>query len=77
MKIIYANSDGTISVIHPTQEALETMAIEEIAIKDTPTDVGFWIVDDTVIPTDRTFREAWEIDTVTLGEPHGFGGQST
>ncbi len=35
----------------------------------------YWIVEDSTIPTDRTFRSAWEIDEV-FGEPDGFGGES-
>ena len=35
----------------------------------------YWIVKDLVIPTDRTFRSAWEIDE-SLGEPTVFGGES-
>ena len=35
----------------------------------------YWIVEDSVMPTDRTFRSAWEIDE-SLGSPNGFGGES-
>ena len=35
----------------------------------------YWIVEDSVIPTERTFRSAWEIDE-SLGSPNGFGGES-
>ena len=35
----------------------------------------YWIVDASSIPTDRTFRSAWEIDE-SLGSPNGFGGDS-
>lgn len=47
---------------------------------DTPTEfemvkTPYWIVDTSEIPTDRTFRDAWEIDETALGEPHGFGGE--
>ena len=34
----------------------------------------YWIVDDSIIPTDRTFREAWRVDS--LDNPDGFGGES-
>ena len=66
MKIIYKNQDGSICVIHPTHEALEIMTIEEIALKDVPTGLAFAIVDDSEIPTDRTFRYAWTIDEALL-----------
>jgi len=58
-RIIYPNDDG-VAVIIPTPEALETMTIEEIATKDVPAGKPFKIVDVADIPTDRTFRNAWE-----------------
>ena len=59
-RIIYPNDDGGVSIIIPTPEALETMTIEEIAAKDVPTGKPFKIVDVSDIPSDRTFRNAWE-----------------
>ena len=66
MKIIYKNSDKSIAIIHPTSEALEIMTIEEIALKDVPTGLPYKIVEDSEIPTDRTFRYAWTIDEALL-----------
>ena len=74
-KIIYKNKDNSIGIITPTSEALSFATIEQIAEKDVPHNLPYWIVDDSVIPTDRTFRSAWEIDE-SLGEPNGFGGES-
>jgi hypothetical protein len=54
-RIIYANNDGGISVIIPTGE----LSIEEVAAKDVPEGVSYEIVEDDVIPSDRTFRAAW------------------
>jgi len=51
-KIIYTNSDGTVSIIHPTGDVND-------AIKDVPTGLSYEIVDDSVISSDRTFRNAW------------------
>lgn len=59
-RIIYTNAEGGVSVIIPTLEALEHMPIEEIAQKDVPVGVSAEIVDASTIPTDRTFRNAWE-----------------
>jgi hypothetical protein len=36
------------------------MTIEEIAAKDVPAGKPFKIVDVSEIPSDRTFRNAWE-----------------
>ena len=66
MKIIYKNEDGGISIITPTPESLKSMTIEDIALKDVPTGIPFVIVEDSEIPTDRTFRDAWTIDESLL-----------
>ena len=58
-RIIYTQDDETVAVIVPTPEALETMTIEQIAAKDVPTGKEYHIVEDSEIPTDRTFRDAW------------------
>lgn len=57
-KIVYQTETG-IAIIHPTPEALESITIEEIAKKDVPTGVPYWIVDDSEIPEDRIFRNSW------------------
>ena len=36
------------------------LTIEQIAEKDVPTGVAYQIVDVADIPSDRTFRNAWE-----------------
>jgi hypothetical protein len=59
-RIIYPNDDGGVSILIPTEEYLETHTIEELAAKDVPAGKPFKIVDVTDIPTDRSFRNAWE-----------------
>jgi hypothetical protein len=59
-RIIYPTDDGGVAVIIPTPEALETMSIEEIAVKDVPEGKPYKIIDTSDVPTDRTFRNAWE-----------------
>ena len=59
-RIIYPTDDGGVAIIIPTPEALETMTIEEIAAKDVPEGKPFKIIDTADVPTDRTFRNAWE-----------------
>ena len=75
MKIIFKNEDNSIGIITPSDEALSFATIEAIAEKDVPHSLPYWIVNDTDIPTDRTFRSAWEIDE-SFGKPDGFGGES-
>ena len=75
MKIVFKNEDNSIGIITPTDEALSFATIEQIAEKDVVHNLPYWIVEDSVIPTDRTFRSAWEIDE-SFGKPDGFGGES-
>ena len=71
MKIIYQTDDGGVAIITPTQDALSFMTIDEIAKKDVPTGLPYKIVDDSEIPTDRTFRNAWTVDEATLTDGVG------
>ncbi len=57
-RIIYPTDDGGVAVIVPAPEC--GLTIEEIAAKDVPAGKPFKIVDVTDIPSDRTFRNAWE-----------------
>ena len=59
MKIIYKTPEGTVSFIIPSPEWSGTM--QELAQKDVPTGLKYKIVEDSVIPTDLTFRDAWEV----------------
>jgi len=59
-RIIYKNPDNTVSIIVPSAEYLETHTIEELALKDVPANTPYKIVDVSEIPSDRTFRNAWE-----------------
>lgn len=71
--ILHENENGGVAICTPSSEALETYTIIEIAIKDTPTGQPFWIVDESEIPVDDTFFDAWEFDNEALGEPDGYG----
>ena len=57
-RIIYPTDEGGVAVVVPAPEC--GLTIEEIAAKDVPTGKPFKIVDVADIPTDRTFRNAWE-----------------
>ena len=75
MKIIFKNQDNSIGIITPSGEALSFATIEQIAEKDCPHNLPYWIVEDSIIPENRTFRSAWEIDE-GFGKPDGFGKES-
>ena len=74
-RIIYKNKDNTVAVLIPAQEVLDIVGLQAIAEKDVPHNLPYWIVNTSDIPTDRTFRDAWEIDE-SFGEPDGFGGEN-
>jgi hypothetical protein len=59
-RIIYPNDNGGVSILIPSPEYLAEHTIEELAAKDVPEGKPFKIVDVADIPTDRTFRNAWE-----------------
>lgn len=61
-QIIYPTDEGGVAVITPTPEWLaeEGNTIEKLAEKDVPAGKPFKIIDITDVPTDRTFRNAWE-----------------
>jgi hypothetical protein len=68
-RIIYQTDEGAVAVIIPAPEC--PLTIEEIAAKDVPTGKPYLIVDVADIPTDRTFRNAWEVDESTLTDGVG------
>jgi len=57
-RIIYPTDDNGVAVIIPALEC--ELTIEEIAAKDVPQGKPYKIVDVADIPSDRTFRNAWE-----------------
>ena len=68
-KIIYTQENGVIAVVHPTPQSLEEMTINEIAQRVVPVGISTYsIVEDSVIPTDRSFRNSWVgVDVGTTG----------
>jgi len=56
--IIYPTDNGGVAIVIPATEC--GLTIEEIAAKDVPAGKPYKIVDVADIPSDRTFRNAWE-----------------
>jgi hypothetical protein len=52
-RIIYPTPDGGVAIIIPAESV-------ELALKDVPAGVEYKIIDTADVPTDRTFRNAWE-----------------
>jgi hypothetical protein len=73
MVVIYEKQDKTIAVLTPTQEALSFATIQQIAEKDVPHNLPYWIVDKETLPKEPI--ELWQLDG-TQGNPDGFGGES-
>lgn len=57
-RIIYPTDDGGVAVVIPSPDC--GLTIDEIAAKDVPQGKPFKIIDAADVPTDRTFRSAWE-----------------
>lgn len=70
-RIIFQNDEGGVSIIVPSDEALNKYGIAAIAAKDVPAGKPYKIVDVADIPSDRTFRGAWEVDAATLTDGVG------
>jgi hypothetical protein len=65
-RIVYPTPEGGVAIVIPSGE----LSIEETAKKDVPSGVPYKIVNETEIPSDRTFRAAWEDD---FTNPDGYG----
>jgi hypothetical protein len=57
-RIIHPGDDGIVTIIVPMPGC--GLTIQEIADKDVPAGKPYKIVDASEIPTDPTFRNAWE-----------------
>ena len=55
-KIIFTNEDGGVTVVNPSTGT----ATDELATVVVPAGVSYEIVDDSTIPSDETFFDAWE-----------------
>lgn len=67
-RIIYPTPDGGLAVLIPSTEC--NLLIEEIAKKDVPQNTPYKILNASDVPSDRTWREAWEAD---FSSPDGYG----
>lgn len=57
-RIVYPTPEGGVAVIIPSTDC--ELSIEQIAAKDVPQGVEYKIIDTADVPSDRTFRNAWE-----------------
>lgn len=78
MRILFRQDDGTVAIIVPVLTEInpdtnEPYTIEEIAAKDVPSGYKYKIVEDSDVPTDRSFRNAWTVDDSDLTDGTGSG----
>jgi len=79
MRILYRQSNGVVCVVCPAPKILleinpdtkQLWTVEDIAKKDVPTGYKYKIVEDSDIPTDRSFRDAWTVDESDLTDGVG------
>ncbi len=57
-RVIYPTPDGGVAILVPIPDC--GLTLDEIIAKDVPPGVPYKIIDAADIPTDRTFRNAWE-----------------
>lgn len=76
-RIIYKNVNGGVSIVVPMQQFIDSIGVEGIALLEVPAGFPYKIVDTEIIPADRTFRNAWEVDELILtdgvGADYGVG----
>ena len=56
--IAYKTPENTVSIVVPTGE----LSIENVASKDVPPNTPYKILNRSEVPSDRTFRNAWEFN---------------
>jgi hypothetical protein len=59
-RIIYPTDEGGVAIIIPSPEYILEYGIEALAAKDVPAGKPYKIINVSDIPSDRTFRDAWE-----------------
>lgn len=59
MRIIYTNADGGVSIVTPVDNC--GLTLQEIIDRSVPPNTSHAVVEDDELPTDRTYRNAWEL----------------
>tara|TARA_Y100000748_G_C15199404_1_gene372835 strand:+ start:14 stop:451 length:438 start_codon:yes stop_codon:yes gene_type:complete len=62
MKIIYETPEGGVAVVTPVSDK----PIETIAAKTVPSGTAYTIIDESIIPSNRRFRNAWQKSGSTI-----------
>ena len=56
-RFIYTNDAGSLSIVIPSD--ISKLTLDQIKARCCPSDRTIYTVDKSVVPTDRTFRNAW------------------
>lgn len=67
--IVYQEESAPAAVVIPSPG----FDLDEVGRRSVPAGQPFWIIEAESLPADRTFRDAWELDTGSLGQPSGVG----
>ena len=75
-KIIYKQDSGVLAVITPILTEINpntgsAYTVKEIAEKDVPTGKKYKIIEDSDLPSNRNFRNAWTVDESDLTDGVG------
>ena len=75
-KILYLQDNGIVAIVMPVLTEInphtgENYTIEEIAKKDVPKGKKYKIVEDSDIPDDWSFRNAWTVSESDLTDGVG------
>lgn len=71
--IIYKKESGGVAIVTPSEDALASLTMLQIGQISVPRGAPFWIVDCSLLPTDQTYSDAWELDIATLPVADGYG----
>lgn len=74
MLIVYKDSANSVFILIPSSDCLIVHELQTIALKDVPEGLPYWFTEESEIPADRTFREAWEVPE-DWGPPDGHGSE--
>tara|TARA_A100000171_G_C2084160_1_gene121176 strand:+ start:375 stop:617 length:243 start_codon:yes stop_codon:yes gene_type:complete len=76
MRILFRQNSGVVAIMSPILKDInpvtgKVFTVEEIAKKDVPKGYKYKIVEDSDVPTDRSFRAAWTVDESDLTDGVG------
>ena len=75
MRILYLEDNGVVTIIYPSDsinpKTGNPWTVEEVAAKDVPKGKKYKIVEDSDIPSDWSFRDAWTVSESDLTDGTG------